>query len=192
MPKKSQGRSRVSNRSDILAGVDQRSAIARRYRDLVIAVGNDQGGLEHLSETRLQLIRRLSGASVLAEQLEARMAAGEQIQITEYSTLASTIVRIAQRIGIDRIARDVIPELKQYIDQTYVGANQVAPVRSDVPVTLEPDEDEPDEEGLEDACEDGELGVCQPSSQNASAGLPEASAPLTKALDEGNPPMTEG
>ena len=112
---KAQARSRLSNGRDVLPGVDGRSVVARRYRDIIGAVVSDQGGAEHLSEARLQLIRRFSAASVLAEQMEARLARGEEINIQEYSLLVSTMVRVAQRIGIERRARNVTPSLGQYL-----------------------------------------------------------------------------
>jgi hypothetical protein len=93
---KAQARSRLSNGRDVLPDVDGRSVVARRYRDIIGAVVSDQGGAGHLSEARLQLIRRFSAASVLAEQMEARLARGEQINIQEYSLLVSTIVRAAR------------------------------------------------------------------------------------------------
>jgi hypothetical protein len=99
----------------VLPDVDGRSVVARRYRDIIGAVMSDQGGAENLSETRLQLIRRFSGASVLAEQIEARLALGEQIDIREYSLLVSTMVRVAQRLGIERRAKNVTPSLGQYL-----------------------------------------------------------------------------
>ena len=71
-----------------------------------------------MSEARLQLIRRFSAASVLSEQIEARLARGEQIDIREYSLLVSTIVRVAQRIGIERHARNVTPSLEQYLSNS--------------------------------------------------------------------------
>jgi hypothetical protein len=110
-----QARSRLSNGRDVLPDVDGRSIIARRYRDIVAALVSDQGGAEHLSEARLHLIRRFSAASVLAEQMEARIARGEQINIQEYSMLVSTTVRIVQRIGLDRVPRDVAPSLGEYL-----------------------------------------------------------------------------
>ena len=112
---KAQARSRLSNGRDVLPNVDGRNVVARRYRDIIGAVVSDQGGAEHLSEARLQLIRRFSAASVLAEQMEARLARGEQINIQEYSLLVSTMVRVAQRIGIERRARNVTPSLGQYL-----------------------------------------------------------------------------
>ena len=114
---KAQARSRLSNGRDVLPDVDGRSVVARRYRDIIGAVVSDQGGAEHLSEARLQLIRRFSAASVLAEQMEARLARGEQINIQEYSLLVSTMVRVAQRIGIERRARNVTPSLGQYLSK---------------------------------------------------------------------------
>ena len=112
---KAHARSRLSNGRDVLPDVDGRSVVARRYRDIIGAVISDQGGAEHLSEARLQLIRRFSGATVLAEQMEARLALGEQIDIREYSLLVSTIVRVAQRLGIERRAKNVTPSLGQYL-----------------------------------------------------------------------------
>jgi hypothetical protein len=106
-PRKPTARSRVSNGHDLLPNVDGRSLVARRYRDISNAILVDQGGVDQCSESRLQLIRRFAAAAVLAEQLESRLANGEQIDIGEHATLSSTLVRLAQRIGIDRVARDV-------------------------------------------------------------------------------------
>jgi hypothetical protein len=71
---KPQARSRISNGRELLPNVDGRGIVARRYRDIICAVASDQGGAEGLSEARLQLIRRFSAASVLAEQMEARVS----------------------------------------------------------------------------------------------------------------------
>jgi hypothetical protein len=114
---KAQARSRLSNGRDLLPNVDGRSLVARRYRDIVYAVASDQGGAEHLSEARLQLIRRFSGTCVLSEQMEARLARGEKINVQEYSLLVSTMVRVIQRIGIDRVPRDVAPSLAEYLEK---------------------------------------------------------------------------
>lgn len=125
-PRKSTARDRVSNGSDVLPSVDGRSQIARRYRDIASAILVDNGGLDHCSESRVQLIRRFAACSVLAEQLEARLARGEPIDIAEHASLASTLVRLANRIGIERRARPV-ETLAEYISSRY-GTGQPAAI----------------------------------------------------------------
>ena len=114
--RKAHGRSKVSNGNDLLPNIDGRSLIARRYRDITSAIYQDQGGIDHLSEARQQLIRRFAAACVLAEEKEAALARGETIDIAEHALLVSTAVRVANRIGIDRRSRIVSPTLKDYID----------------------------------------------------------------------------
>jgi hypothetical protein len=111
---KAQARSRISNGLDILPNVDGRSTIARRYRDISYAIVSDMGGADMCSESRLQLIRRFAAAAVIAEQMESRLARGEQISVERHCLLSSTLVRIAHRIGIERQARDVSPEMRLY------------------------------------------------------------------------------
>lgn len=112
--RKPEARSRISNGKDLLPGVDGRSLIARRYHDIASAILVDQGGAR--SESRVQLIRRFAAAAVLAEQMEARLANGEQINISEHALLVSSMVRVARQIGVNRIAKDItVPSLEQYL-----------------------------------------------------------------------------
>jgi hypothetical protein len=99
----------------MLPGLDGRSATARRFRDLVNAFVADMGGLDRCSEVRLGLVRRLAATTVQAEMLEARMVNGEVIDIATLCTLASTTVRLSQRLGLERRARDVTPSVDQYL-----------------------------------------------------------------------------
>lgn len=103
--RKPEARSRVTNGADILPGIDGRSLMARRYRDIVAALASDQGGADRMSEARAQLCRRFAAAACMAEALEARLANGEAIDIAEHSLLSSTLVRLASRIGIKRELR---------------------------------------------------------------------------------------
>ena len=95
VPRKASARSRVSNAADILPDVDGRSAVARRYRDIAAQIIADMGGASQCDEARLQLIRRFAAAAVLAEQMEARLANGHSINITDHALLSSTLVRLA-------------------------------------------------------------------------------------------------
>lgn len=107
--------SRVTNGKETLPGVDGRSAVARRYHDICAAIAADQGGADRMSEARLQLVRRFAAAAVLAEQMEARLARGEKIDVGQHAHLSSTLCRLAQRIGLKRVARDVTPTLHEYM-----------------------------------------------------------------------------
>jgi hypothetical protein len=122
--RKKTARSRVSNGRDILRNVDGRSPIVRRYRDVTTAVLADQGGIENCSESRLQLIRRFAGIAVLAEETEADLANGKPVDIGDYATLCSTLVRLASRIGLNRHARELVPSVAQYLEN--ISDNEAA------------------------------------------------------------------
>jgi hypothetical protein len=114
--RKSNARSRVTNGQDLLPGIDGRSPMARRYRDIAAALISDSAGIDQIAEARLQLIRRFSAACVMAEAMEAELVNGKQINIVEHSLLSSTLVRLAQRLGINRRSRNVTPTLRDYLD----------------------------------------------------------------------------
>ena len=50
----------------------------------------DQGEFDHLSEARLQLIRRFTACACLAKNMEACLARGEPLDLGEYSTCTSS------------------------------------------------------------------------------------------------------
>jgi hypothetical protein len=108
-------RSAVTNGSKLLEGVDQRSPLARRYRDIAGAIIADLGGEDMCSEVKKQLIRRFAGDSVLAERMEAALVRGEQVNIAEYTALSSSLVRLANRIGVERVPKDIGPSLADII-----------------------------------------------------------------------------
>ena len=72
-------------------------------------------------------MRRLASTTVQAEMLEARMMNGEAIDIATLCTLASTTVRLSQRLGLERRARNVTPSVGQYL------ATRTAPATGDAP-----------------------------------------------------------
>jgi hypothetical protein len=122
-------RSRVTNGQELLPGVDMRQKNARRYRDICAALVVDAAGLDHCSEARLQLIRRFSAAAVMAEQLEANLANGAQIDVQEHCLLSSTLTRLAQRIGIDRRSKIIGSTLSDYLDSK---VEEAEPITEDV------------------------------------------------------------
>jgi hypothetical protein len=112
--KKASGRSGLSNNHALLPNIDGRSTIARRFRDVVRDIVSDQGGIDVVAETRLQLIRRFAANCVLAEAMEAKMAQGMAIDVNEHCSLSGVAVRIAVRLGLNRRPRDVTT-LREYV-----------------------------------------------------------------------------
>ena len=74
-------RSRISNGSALLEGIDGRSATARRFRDVLNEIVSDLGGSDRLSEGQRQLARRCAMLAVECEKLEALGVAGGAIDL---------------------------------------------------------------------------------------------------------------
>jgi len=107
-------RSRVTNGSALLPGIDGRSPTAKRYKDLVCIIVADQGGADMLSEARMQLIRRFAAAACLAEQMEARVARRSTWKSTpSFPPRWSASVN---HLGLERVPRDVTPYVGEVID----------------------------------------------------------------------------
>ena len=110
-------RSRITNQSALfLEGVDGRTAIARRWRDLYGEIIADLGGAAALSEVERQLARRCATLSVEAEAMEAASAGGDgELDVDRYVVLTNALGRAASKIGLRRRARDVTPDLQDYV-----------------------------------------------------------------------------
>ena len=111
-------RGRVSNGNALfLDGVDGRSAEARRFRDILAEIASDLGGFDTLSEAQRQLVRRCALLGMRCEIMEAAAISGAaEIDIELYGRLTDRLGRTLQRLGIKRVARDVTPRLRDYID----------------------------------------------------------------------------
>jgi hypothetical protein len=108
-------RSRISNGSAILEGIDGRSREARRFRDVLGEIISDLGGHDGLSEGQRQLARRCAMLAVECEKIEALGVAGEAIDLEAYGQLTDRIGRAFQRLGLKRTARDVSPTLNDLL-----------------------------------------------------------------------------
>jgi hypothetical protein len=109
-----------------LQAVDGRTRLAKRFKEIVAAIEKDQGGSDRLSEARLQLIRRFAATAVLAEQIEVRLASGEEINSQEHALLSSSLVRLVAKIGINRTAKNITPVLDQYVLEAEEGEHEAA------------------------------------------------------------------
>jgi hypothetical protein len=105
---KPRARSRISNGSaTFLDGVDGRSILARRYRDILRQLISDIGG--DPSAAQAIIAKRSATIAVWCELAEARMAKGEPLNIVEFTTAANALRRLLADLfpGLERRMRDV-------------------------------------------------------------------------------------
>ncbi len=95
----------------LLLQSDGRSAWARRFRDLVNQIADESGGLAHISELKLQLIRRYATLAIEAEALESKLANGKRVDLDVLARISGHCRRLAQQIGLDRVKPDQTPDL---------------------------------------------------------------------------------
>jgi hypothetical protein len=113
---KANGRTKITNAKELLPDVDGRSILYKRFKDIARLVAADQGGLDALSEARVQLVRRFAATCVLAERIEADLCNGLEIDINQHTSLSMALVRLGSRIGIDRRAKHITPNLTDYLE----------------------------------------------------------------------------
>jgi hypothetical protein len=121
-------RSAISNGSALFLGdVDQRSAFARRYRDVLAAHVADFGGPDNISEAERSLIRRATTITVALERLEAKFAENDgdasAKDLLLYQRSAGALRRILQTLGLGRRAKDVTPPHPLDYAKRYALAN---------------------------------------------------------------------
>ena len=102
-------RSRVTNGSALLPGVDGRSVWARRLRDVSDAIIGDLGGSDMLSEAQRSIVRRAATLTVELERMERNFALGyaKAEDIDLYQRAANTLKRLLMAVGLKRRARPV-------------------------------------------------------------------------------------
>jgi hypothetical protein len=111
-------KSRITNGSTLLPGVDGRSAWVRRCKDVIASHLSDLGGEDNTSAAERSIVRRASVITTELERLEARFAvagAASPEDIDLYLRASNSLRRLLETVGIARRPRDVTPNLSQYL-----------------------------------------------------------------------------
>jgi hypothetical protein len=105
-------RSRVTNGAKMIAGVDGRSADARRYRDLAMSFADDAGGADSLTEAQRALVAQAAALTIQSERLQGAMIRGEAVDVEQQTRVANSLARTLSRLGIrKRVAQKLsVPE----------------------------------------------------------------------------------
>jgi hypothetical protein len=101
--------------------LDRRTNAARTFDRLVADIESDLGGSDHLSAIQRQLIEAFAGSAVLLDSLNTAVLCGRKVAVGEHSVVASTMVRIAARLGLRRRPRDVTPTVDEYLASKQKG-----------------------------------------------------------------------
>ena len=102
------GRSRVTN-GKLLAG-DNRSAWARRAKDVIALHTSDLGGADNVSAAEASIIRRCAVLTVELERLEVKFAqagAADANDLDLYQRCAGNLRRLLEAIGLQRRPKDI-------------------------------------------------------------------------------------
>jgi hypothetical protein len=116
-PGKDAGRSKITNGTAFLSGIDGRSAWIRRAKDLITEHTMDLGGPDNVSAAERSITRRVAVLSVELENLEARFAtagAATTEDLDLYQRTANSLRRLLEAVGLQRRARDVTPDPLHY------------------------------------------------------------------------------
>ena len=113
-------RSRITNGSALLPGVDGRSPWVRRAKDIIAAHLSDLGGEDNTSAAERSIVRRASIMTVELERLEAKFALAGEASVADldcYQRGANTLRRLLSAVGLQRRARTIEPSLVEYLEQ---------------------------------------------------------------------------
>ena len=126
---KSTGRSKITNGSALLPGIDGRSAWVRRCKDVIALHLSDLGGYDNTSAAERSIVRRASTLTVELERLEAKFAtagAADAGDLEIYQRCANSLRRLLEAVGLQRRPRDVTPSLSEYLAQLEDPASREA------------------------------------------------------------------
>jgi hypothetical protein len=93
-------RSALTNDPLLLRGVDGRSMEATCYRDVAIALADNLGGQDKLSEPIKILVRQAAAMTVQVESLQSKIVSGEDVNLEQLTRLSNVLGRTLQRLGL--------------------------------------------------------------------------------------------
>jgi hypothetical protein len=119
-------RAAVSNRNKLLAGVDGRGRVARRFRDVLYDLIAEFGGANALTTAELGLARQAAALTLRAESLQAAIVKGEPVSDDELIRTASEARRIMfalRRAKARKREPAAAPSLSEYLRSSPVDAD---------------------------------------------------------------------
>ena len=103
-------RKHVKRRDGRSLPLEQATGARRFFDKMVREIESDLGGRRQLSRIQLELIRGFAGAATTLQYLSVQVALGEtsEIDLSGYAIIASTMLRIGSKLGLQRRPKDVM------------------------------------------------------------------------------------
>lgn len=98
-----------------LNDLDQRTVAAQKARALVEGLEADLGGADRLSVAKRTLVTRAAVTAAIVESMETAALSGGDIDVAAYVALTNNLRRFLTTLGLERAAKDVTPDLDDYV-----------------------------------------------------------------------------
>lgn len=99
-----------------LADVDRRTNAAKEAFALRDAVADDLGGWPRLTAMQRALVDNVAVLGAMLKDAAAAYLSGQPVDLAEFMALTNAQRRLLADLGLERRARDVTPDLHDYIE----------------------------------------------------------------------------
>jgi hypothetical protein len=126
-----------------LIAIDKTSGAARFYDRMRRDIASDLGGHSANSRIQAELIKAFCGCATRLEYLNHQILLGDaaDCDVANYSQLASTLLRLGSKLGLQRRGRDVTPDFYEDILPRLEAAQQEAQSAQEAPSQESDDDD---------------------------------------------------
>jgi hypothetical protein len=97
--------------------LDRRTSASKQFDAIAKNIATDLGGEDRLSTVQKHLVECFAGCAIAVSDINARLLSGGEVDLLELAQMTSTLVRVATRIGVKRIPREIGPSLSDLIDE---------------------------------------------------------------------------
>jgi hypothetical protein len=98
----------------VVRGMNGNSVSARQYREIVLALADEAGGLDKLNTPTMASIRRAANMTLTLEDMTTKAVAGENVDLEQLTRFSNVLGRELQRLGIKRSASPA-PTIADYL-----------------------------------------------------------------------------
>jgi len=87
--------------------LDGRTKVRQQFDAIAAGIAQDLGGEDQLSTIQRHLVEAFAGTATVLNHLNAQCLLGEPLDISDYAQTVSTLVRLASRLGVERLPHEI-------------------------------------------------------------------------------------